>query len=259
MPRTHSQVPGQGQVLPPAPGPSEAAAATAAQMGHRERNMLQKRSRILAAAAALFDERGFDGATTQEISDRADIATGTLFRYAPTKGQLLLMVFNEEFHRAIGQGRRDVEGAAGPLAQVCALIGPIVTAASRNAPNMAIYQRELLFGAPEQMHRVEGLALVSNLEGHIAGILLAAVHQGEAHQGAADRAARSVFAVVHLTLIQPATGAHPGSDPGTDLYEQVAQIVQGFLTLSAAAPSAAEPLGAGTAQTQRMEEDKNEH
>ncbi|WP_197277838.1 TetR/AcrR family transcriptional regulator [Arthrobacter alpinus] len=249
MPRTHSPVPGQDQVLAPAVEPSEAAAGSAAKMGRRERNMLQKRSRILAAAAALFDERGFDGATTQEISDRADVATGTLFRYAPTKGQLLLMVFNAEFRRAIEQGCREVGSAASPLAQVCALIGPIVTAASRNAPNMAIYQRELLFGAPEHIHRAEGLSLVSNLEGHIAGILLASLQQGDAYQVAADRAARSVFAVLHLTLVQPATGAHPGSDPGTDLYEQIAQIVQGFLALSVAAPSAAEPLGAGTAQT----------
>lgn len=46
----------------------------------RDRNMRDKRDRIFRAAAELFAERGFAAVTTQEVSDRADVAAGTLFR-----------------------------------------------------------------------------------------------------------------------------------------------------------------------------------
>ena len=58
----------------------------------RDRNMRDKRDRIFRAAAELFAERGFAAVTTQEVSDRADVAAGTLFRYAATKSELLLMI-----------------------------------------------------------------------------------------------------------------------------------------------------------------------
>mgnify|MGYP003437074337 CR=1 FL=1 len=46
--------------------------------GRRERNKQVKLERIIAAAGALFAERGVDDVTTQEIADAADIGTGTL-------------------------------------------------------------------------------------------------------------------------------------------------------------------------------------
>lgn len=223
--------------------PSEALASA----GRRERNMRQKRSRILTAAAALFEERGFDGATTQEISDRADIATGTLFRYAPSKGQLLLMVYNEEFRRAAAQGRRKAASVPDVLGQINALIEPIVTAGSRNATNMAVYQRELLFGVSEEIHRAEGLSLVADLEDEIKRILIKAagpLDERKSQQLAASRAARSVFAVLHLALVQSATGAHLGSNIEADLGAQIAQIVQGFSTLTATPAAGSLAMGA---------------
>ena len=60
-------------------------------VGRRVQNMRDKRERIFRAAHELFTERGFDRVTTQEISERADVATGTLFRYAASKSELLLL------------------------------------------------------------------------------------------------------------------------------------------------------------------------
>ena len=65
-------------------------------MGRREQNKLEKRARIVAAARALFRAKGYGQTTTQEIADAAEIATGTLFLYAPTKEDLLVMVFKDE-------------------------------------------------------------------------------------------------------------------------------------------------------------------
>lgn len=62
--------------------------------GRRERNKLEKRARIVAAARALFGSKGFADTTTQEIAEKADIGTGTLFLYAKSKEELLVMVFS---------------------------------------------------------------------------------------------------------------------------------------------------------------------
>ena len=58
-----------------------------------------------------------------------------------------------------------------------------------------------------------------------------------AAEQAAARAARSVFAVLNLLLVQPLTGAHPDADTTEELREQVAQVVRGFL----ASPAAGDP------------------
>ena len=65
-------------------------------VGRRERNKREKLDRILASARDLFAAKGFSDTTTQEIAERADIGTGTLFLYAKTKEDLLIMVFKDE-------------------------------------------------------------------------------------------------------------------------------------------------------------------
>ena len=78
-------------------------------VGRRERNKQQKLDRITAAARELFAERGVDEVTTQEIADKADIGAGTLFLYAKTKGELLLLVQNSTYADALAQGRSAAE------------------------------------------------------------------------------------------------------------------------------------------------------
>ncbi len=58
------------------------------------------RSRTSANAAGrarceLFAEPGVGGVTTQQVADRADVAIDTLYLYASTKAELLIMVQNQ--------------------------------------------------------------------------------------------------------------------------------------------------------------------
>src|SRR5665213_4126404 len=67
-----------------------------AAIGRREQNKLEKRGRIIAAARALFTHKGFDATTSQEIADAAGVGSGTVFTYARTKEDLLILVFHDE-------------------------------------------------------------------------------------------------------------------------------------------------------------------
>ncbi len=191
--------------------------------------MRDKQVRIFDAASRLFAESGFHAVTTQQISDRADIAAGTLFRYASSKGQLLLMVYNEDFRAALESGERQARTVADPVAAIAALVRPILSAADRNIENTIAYQRELLFGPPEETYREQGLALVARLEAILADILIAAAHPvTPALREAARVTGRSIFAVLHMALVRPSIGVDPDHDPITDLHAQIVQLVAGF-------------------------------
>ncbi|GAB0108425.1 hypothetical protein JMUB6875_74410 [Nocardia sp. JMUB6875] len=204
--------------------------------------MHDKRSRIFEAAEAMFAEHGFDGTTTQQISDRADIAAGTLFRYAASKGELLLMVYNEKFRAALEDGAAVARGRTNTTDAVFGMAEALLRGADPRSDNTIAYQRELLFGSPTDKYRSEGLALVERLESMIAERLVAdARRDGRAAESSdeiasrrweeqAALAGRSIFAVLHLAFAQPATGAHSGHDAPADLRAQIAQIIAGFNT-----------------------------
>lgn len=59
-------------------------------MGLRERNAAQTREVILETALPLFLEHGYESTTMEQIAERADIGTSTLYRYFPTKDTLVL-------------------------------------------------------------------------------------------------------------------------------------------------------------------------
>src|SRR5215203_3867114 len=95
-------------------------------VGRRERNKQNKLERITAAARERFAEHGVDDVTTQQIADKADIGTGTLFLYAKTKGELLLLVQNSSYADALARGRADAQNIPDVLEAVMAIVRPVV-------------------------------------------------------------------------------------------------------------------------------------
>ena len=140
-------------------------------VGRRERNKQDKLQRITAAARELFTEHGVDDVTTQQIADRADIGTGTLFLYAKNKGELLLLVQNSSYVDALAEGRAAAEGVADPLEAVIAIIRPVVECNRVQIDNGLTYLREIVFGDPEEPHHREAVALTVQTEEAVAAVL----------------------------------------------------------------------------------------
>jgi TetR/AcrR family transcriptional regulator len=140
-------------------------------LSRRERNKQAKLDRITAAASALFAEHGIDDVTTQQIADAADIGTGTLFLYVKTKGELLLLVQNTHYARALEQGMTAAESQEDVLDAVMAVLQPIVECNRVQVENGRTYLREMVFGDPTEPQRRAALAIVGQTEAAITAIL----------------------------------------------------------------------------------------
>jgi AcrR family transcriptional regulator len=166
-------------------------------VGRRERNKQAKLVRITAAASELFAEHGVDEVTTQQIAEKADIGTGTLFLYAKTKGELLLMVQNAQYAAALERGRTAAETVPDVLDAVLSIVQPIVQCNRVQIENGRSYLREMVFGDPEEPHHAEALTIAAQTEEAITAVLRRYKQVGE---GEAATLARVVSSVMFLSM-----------------------------------------------------------
>ncbi|VXB87222.1 TetR/AcrR family transcriptional regulator [Pseudoclavibacter sp. 8L] len=191
-------------------------------MGRRERNKLDKLERITAAAGELFAERGVDDVTTQEIADRADIGTGTLFLYAKTKGELLLLVQNSMYETALEEGRAAAAKTTGALDGVLAVLRPVVACNRKQIENGRTYLREMVFGDPEEPRHAEALALTSQTQDLVADVI-------ERETAATKDTARTLAQVVSAIMFTTMAASINASLSDDDLVEQVRAQVRAVL------------------------------
>lgn len=62
----------------------------------RSHSQLQRRKRILQAAAALASRGGVEAMQMRTVAERAGVALGTLYRYFPSKMDLVVAVADED-------------------------------------------------------------------------------------------------------------------------------------------------------------------
>ena len=140
--------------------------------GRRERNKQAKLDRIIAAAGQLFAEHGVDEVTTQQVAEAADIATGTLFLYARTKTELLLLVQNAHYRDALEEGLRESASCSDPATAVMALLTPIIRCNRVQYENGRVYLREIAFGDTTAPHHTEAVAIVEETQHALAETLV---------------------------------------------------------------------------------------
>lgn len=191
--------------------------------GRRERNKQQKLDRITAAAGELFAEHGVDEVTTQQIADKADIGTGTLFLYAKSKGELLLLVQNAHYAEALKRGRADAETIPDVLDAVMAILQPIVECNRVQVENGRTYLKEMVFGDPTEPRHSEALHIVAQTEEAIAAVLARG-----GMPGAADAAtgAHVISAIMFLGMAGSADPAIRVEDIVQDIRSQVSLLLR---------------------------------
>jgi len=191
-------------------------------LGRRERNKQAKLERITAAASALFAEHGVDDVTTQQIAEAADIGAGTLFLYAKTKGELLLLVQNTLYVEALERGHAAASATASLPEAVLALITPIVECNRTQVDNGRTYLREMVFGDPTEPHHAEALSIVARTDEAMAAIL---TKHSSVDEPQALELARVISAVMFVTMAASVNAGSSTEEILSSIRSQIAVIL----------------------------------
>ena len=82
----------------------------------------QRVSDILHAARDMFCKKGFDATVVSEIADHLGVAEGTVFKYFPTKRDLMHRVLENWYEELFGDYARDLAGVKGARARLRMLV-----------------------------------------------------------------------------------------------------------------------------------------
>ncbi|WP_104175257.1 TetR/AcrR family transcriptional regulator [Arthrobacter sp. Y81] len=191
-------------------------------VGRRERNKQAKLDRITAAARELFAMHGVDEVTTQQIADKADIGAGTLFLYAKSKGELLLLVQNSSYSDALVRGKAAAETVPDPLEGVMAIVRPVVECNRGQIENGRTYLREMVFGDPEEPHHRDALDLTVQTEEAITVVLR---RDPRVEPGDAAALAHVISAIMFLSMAATTNAAATVDDIVSEIRDQVRVIL----------------------------------
>ena len=187
----------------------------AAAAPQRQRRKEARPQELLAAALALFVEKGFAATRSEEVAARAGVSKGTLYLYYPSKEELFKAVVRENLASHIADGQQRLALHQGAMAELLRQVmhewwqriglGPaggiskIMMAEARNFPELAqFYVDEVI--APT--HRL------------LAGLLERGMASGEFRRVLVDDAVHVLIApMLHLTLHQHSFGACMLHDP----------------------------------------------
>ena len=134
--------------------------------GSRQRRKEARPQELLAAALALFVEKGFAATRAEEVAQRAGVSKGTLYLYYPSKEELFKAVVRQNLSSLIAKGQDMAASFAGSSSELLAClirtwwdhvgntpaagIHKIVLAEVRNFPELAqFYTDEVIIPADQ--------------------------------------------------------------------------------------------------------------
>jgi len=168
--------------------------------GRREQNKLQKRGRIIAAARALFVHKGFDATTTQEIAEAAGVGAGTVFTYAKTKDDLLILVFHDEMLEVVERAYESARKRPDLLDRSIAFFETLVAYHARDLELARALMRQL-GSVSNDDQRTLVRELMTSLLARLAQLVEASKGSGEvAADSPLSASARAIFAIYYYHL-----------------------------------------------------------
>ncbi|MFO7168828.1 MAG: TetR/AcrR family transcriptional regulator [Chloroflexota bacterium] len=193
----------------------------------RQRGQRDKQQRIVRAAAELFRAQGFDATTTDQVAERADVAKGTVFRYAPTKAHLLALVYEEDLGRLVEQAFAAIPPDAPVVDALVGVFTRFYQLYEQNPELARRFVRDQLFIAPHQ------IAVPGALQSLMRELTLLIQRWQAAGRVAADvdtyLAAQGTFALYFLVLVSWLSGQLPLAQRDQRLRASLALFWRGLL------------------------------
>lgn len=160
----------------------------------RERNKRDKQNRIIGAARALFQSQGYQQTTLGQIAAAAGVGTGTLFLYASSKEDLVILVFLDEMSDVVESSFRRRAPTAPVQTQLLDFLHGIIEYHAQDLDIARTLMRELTFlSNPDRADSVTQVA--DAIIARIRTILDWGVAQGEIDLERTDLVSQILFSV----------------------------------------------------------------
>jgi len=164
---------------------------------------------ILAAARALASESGLAAVQIVPVAERAGIAAGTVYRYFPSKDDLVAALVAASADRAVAAIRKAVGAAPGPLSGLAAAIMTFATGLARTRR----LAWAILAEAPDSRSaEAARVAFRRRLAGEFEALIRAAVMAGHLPEQDPAAAAAALIGAASEVLAGPLTISPAGPD-----------------------------------------------
>ena len=101
-----------------------------------------RRREVVATAARLFAERGYDGTSMAELTEATGLAAGGLYHYIEGKDGLLIAICDELLEPLLERAREIVAAEAPPVGQLRELVGAWVAHVVEHRDHMLVFTQE---------------------------------------------------------------------------------------------------------------------
>jgi AcrR family transcriptional regulator len=163
------------------------------------KRLAARRSAILAAAREAAAEGGMAAVQIAPVAVRANVAAGTVYRYFPSKAELISELISEVSRDELAAIRRAADAAPGPSSALAAAVTTVAV--------HTLSQRRLAWGILAEPVDVDvsasRLASRREIAGEIAARIDAAVRAGHLPAQDTALAATALLGALHEALVGP--------------------------------------------------------
>lgn len=207
-------------------------ASPALPAGRRERNKREKLQRIVASARKLFQKQGFTATTTQEIAQHAEIGVGTLFLYAKSKEDLLILVFRDEILEIVDRAHESCPKSASLQDQLLHIFDAFLAYHQKDLGLACALIKEItIFSNPDR--REDVASMMDKIFTRIAAPIERAQARGLIRSDIdIRRAATNVFAIYYVGLVGWLGGMVPLAEFRSDLATALKMQIEGLQATS---------------------------
>jgi TetR/AcrR family transcriptional regulator, cholesterol catabolism regulator len=177
----------------------------------------ERRKRILDATLALASKGGYDAVQMRTVSERADVALGTLYRYFPSKIHLLVAALTEEMDQIQDKlDRRPIPGDT-PAERMLFVLKRVTRNMQRDPMLTEAMTRAFMFADPSAAVEVNMVAQ------QMTRMFTRAMHDGE--PSADDIAIARVIGDVWLSNLVAWVTRRASADDVTSRLELAARLL----------------------------------
>jgi AcrR family transcriptional regulator len=158
------------------------------------------RARITTSARELIAQGGYAAAQISAVAERAGVATGTVYRYFPSKSGLFAEVFREASQHEVDAMRTAVEEASGPAPE---RIAAGIEAFARRALRGRRLAWALLAEPIDPAVEAERLHFRHSYRDLMAEVIREGIETGEIPSQDADATAAALIGAIGETMLGP--------------------------------------------------------